>query len=62
MTTQKLNTEKGEESSSAQQEKTVPSASGAMTHAELMKKLRANPRFKEAGKPGDGFIVVGAKR
>jgi len=37
------------------------SAPKGMTHAELMKKLSANPRFVESKEPGKGFIILGAK-
>ncbi len=31
------------------------------TRAELLERLRANPRFHPAGSPGGGVVIVGAK-
>ena len=33
-----------------------------ITRDELMKKLLNDPRFKEAPKSGQGFVIVGVKR
>ena len=38
----------------------APTESKETRHAELMKKLLANPRFKEA-KKGQSFIILGAR-
>ncbi len=53
----KSNTGTGVPSSSA----TEQTAGSGMTHEELMKKLSANPKFKEVKKPGEVFTIVGAK-
>jgi hypothetical protein len=33
----------------------------ALTHAELMKKLSSNPRFRPAEKSGRAYVIPGAK-
>jgi hypothetical protein len=60
--TLKSNTNADEQTSSASTKKRAPTTGKAMTREELMKKLSTNPRFKEAGKPGNGFIIVGVTR
>jgi hypothetical protein len=34
----------------------------ALTPEELAAKLKANPSFREVGKPGEGIVIVGALR
>jgi hypothetical protein len=57
--TQKLSIGSGARSSSARVKKTV--ASSPLTHAELMKKLSQNPRFKVVNEPGATFAIIGAR-
>jgi hypothetical protein len=58
---QKLKIEGGKPSSSAPTKKTEPTASSAMTREEFFQKLSNDPQFVEVGKPGDGFMIAGAK-
>jgi hypothetical protein len=48
--------------SSAPQKKTTPTASKGTAREAFMKELSQNPRFKEAGKSGEAFVIVGAKK
>jgi hypothetical protein len=49
-------------SNATAESKTAATASSTITHERLMKKLSANPRFKEAPKSGEAFTIVGAHR
>jgi hypothetical protein len=59
---QRSNTAGAKPNSSAPSKKPEPTASKGMTREELIKKLSANPRFKEAKPSGKAFIFGGVKR
>lgn len=42
--------------------KMAPIANKGTAREQAMKLLSENPRFREIGNSGDGFVIVGAKR